>query len=107
MCVRSHVHQSCKGLAKKIFSTKGYAEIQIQRLFFANEKGIKANIVLKIQTMRTWSLGSPTHGNFPCKKTPRSQFLVVFLISTCLLWKFCRWAVRKLDKSMGSGCHVV
>jgi hypothetical protein len=36
----------------------GYAEIQIQRPFFVNKKDIEANIILEIQTVETWSLGS-------------------------------------------------
>jgi hypothetical protein len=45
-------------VAKKLFSTMGYAEIQIQRPFFVNKKDIEANIILEIQTVETWSLGS-------------------------------------------------
>jgi hypothetical protein len=33
MCAKSHIHQSCGGLPKKLFSAKGYAEIHIQRPF--------------------------------------------------------------------------
>jgi hypothetical protein len=54
-------------------STKGYAEIEIQRPFFANIKGIDANIIFKIQTVKTWCLGSLIHGNFPRNKIPKSQ----------------------------------
>jgi hypothetical protein len=51
-------------VAKKLFSAKGYVEIQIQRPIFANEKGIESNIIFKIQMVRTWSLGSPTYRIF-------------------------------------------
>jgi hypothetical protein len=37
MCEKSHIHQRCGRLPKKIFSTKGYAEIHIQRPFFDNK----------------------------------------------------------------------
>jgi hypothetical protein len=30
MCAKSHIHQSCEGLPKKLFFAKGYAEIHIQ-----------------------------------------------------------------------------
>jgi hypothetical protein len=40
MCAKSHIHQSCGRLPKKLFSAKGYAEIQIQRPFFDNKNSI-------------------------------------------------------------------
>jgi hypothetical protein len=40
-------------MRKTSFSTKGYAEIHIQWLFFDIEKGIWKILVLKIQTMCT------------------------------------------------------
>ena len=73
---------------------------------FAQKKGIEKNNILKIQMVRMWTLGSSTHGNFFCKQTPIPQFLMVFLSSTCLLWKFCRWAGKELDKKMGTFCHM-
>jgi hypothetical protein len=106
MCAKSHIHQSCGRLPKKLFSAKGYAEIHIQRPVFDNKKGIDANIIFKIRTVETWSLGSLICKKFPHNKIPISQFLVLFLSFTCLLWKFCGWAVRNLDKRMGNGCHV-
>jgi hypothetical protein len=106
MCAKSHIHQSCGRLLKKLFSTKGYAEIQIQRPFFVNKNDMEGNIIWEIQTVETWSLGSQIYLKKFHNKIPQSQFLVLILSSTCLLWKFCTWAVRNLDKSMGNGCHV-
>jgi hypothetical protein len=40
MYAKSHIHQSCGGLPKKLFSAKGYAEIHIQRPFFDNKNSI-------------------------------------------------------------------
>jgi hypothetical protein len=40
-CVqKSHIHQNCGRLPKKLFSAMGYAEIQIQRPFFDNKNSI-------------------------------------------------------------------
>jgi hypothetical protein len=41
MCAKSHIHQSCGGLPKKLFLAKGYAEIHIQRPFFDNKNSIR------------------------------------------------------------------
>jgi hypothetical protein len=36
---------------KNIFSTRGYAEIHLQRPFFGNKNGIQKIVVSKIQTV--------------------------------------------------------
>jgi hypothetical protein len=41
MSPKSHTHKRCGTLRKKSFSTKGYVEIHIQRLFFDIKKDIK------------------------------------------------------------------
>jgi hypothetical protein len=41
MSPKSHIHKRCGTLRKKSFSTRGYAEIHIQRPFFNNKKDIK------------------------------------------------------------------
>jgi hypothetical protein len=41
MSTKSHTHERCGTLRKKLFSTRGYVEIHIQRLFFNNKKGIQ------------------------------------------------------------------
>jgi hypothetical protein len=64
MCAKSHIHQSCGGLPKKLFSPKGYAEIHIQRPFFDNKNSIVKILGLKIQTVETCSSAPSTHGNF-------------------------------------------
>jgi hypothetical protein len=46
---KSHTHKKCGTLRKKLFSSRGYAEIHIQRPFFDNKKGIQKIAVLKIQ----------------------------------------------------------
>jgi hypothetical protein len=37
---KSHIHKKCGTLRKKSFSTRGYAEIHIQRPFFDQKKDI-------------------------------------------------------------------
>jgi 16S rRNA A1518/A1519 N6-dimethyltransferase RsmA/KsgA/DIM1 with predicted DNA glycosylase/AP lyase activity len=49
---KSHTHRRCGTLRKKLFSTRGYAEIHIQRPFFDNKKGIQKIAVLKTQTVK-------------------------------------------------------
>jgi hypothetical protein len=49
MSTKSHTHRRCGTLRKKLFSTRGYAEIHIQRPFFDNKKGIQKTVGLKIQ----------------------------------------------------------
>jgi hypothetical protein len=53
MSTKSHTHKKCRTLRRKLFSTKGYAEIHIQRLFFDNKKGIQTTIEFKIQMVST------------------------------------------------------
>jgi hypothetical protein len=78
MCAKSHIHQRCGRLPKKLFSMKGYAEIHIQRPFFDKKNSIYKILGLKIQTMETCSSASSTHRNFYLKKTLKSRFLVEF-----------------------------
>jgi hypothetical protein len=106
MWAKFHIHQRSGGLPKKSISIEGYAEIQIQRPFFDNKNGIEGNNIFIIQTARTCALRSPTHRNFSSKEISKPQFVVVFLNSTYLLWRFCRWAVRELDKRLGTYCLV-
>jgi hypothetical protein len=68
--------RGCGTLRKKSFSTRGYAEIQIQRLFFDNNKGIQNFVVLRFQMVSTCFGASST-----CKKL-KSQVLVVFQSSS-------------------------
>jgi hypothetical protein len=48
-------------LRKKKISTRGYAEIHIQRPFFDNKKGIQKIVVLKIQMVRMCFGASSTY----------------------------------------------
>jgi hypothetical protein len=48
MWAKFHIHQRRGGLPKKSFSAKGYAEIQIQRSFFVQKKGIEGNNIFII-----------------------------------------------------------
>jgi hypothetical protein len=41
MSSKSHTHKRCGTLRKKSFSTRGYAEIHIQRPFFHNKNSMK------------------------------------------------------------------
>jgi hypothetical protein len=45
--------QEVWNIKEKKNSTRGYAEIHIQRQFFDNKKGIQKIVVLKIQTVST------------------------------------------------------
>jgi hypothetical protein len=64
MSTKSHTHRRCGTLRKKLFSTRGYAEIHIQRPFFDNNKGIQKIVVLKIQMVRTCFGASSTYRIF-------------------------------------------
>jgi hypothetical protein len=55
MFTKFHAHNRYGTLKKTSISTRGYAEIHIQRLFFDNKKSIWKILVLKIQTMDTCS----------------------------------------------------
>jgi hypothetical protein len=63
---------------KKSFSSRGYAEIHIQRPFFDNKKDIYKILGLKIQTVKTCSTASSTPTNFYFRRKLKSRFLVVF-----------------------------
>jgi hypothetical protein len=78
MYAKSHIHQRCGRLPKKLFSTKGYAEIHKQRPFFGNKNSIWKILGLKIQTVETCSSASSTHRNFYFWKKLKSRFLVEF-----------------------------
>jgi hypothetical protein len=78
MCAKSHIHQSCGGLPKKLISVKGYAETHIQRPFFDNKISIWKILELKIWTVETCSSASSTRRNFYFWKTLKSRFLMVF-----------------------------
>jgi hypothetical protein len=47
------MHKRCGTLKNKLFSTRGDAEIHIERPFFDNKKGIQKIVVLKIQMVST------------------------------------------------------
>jgi hypothetical protein len=64
MCAESHIHQSCGRLPKKIFSTKGYTKIHIQRLFFDNTNSIWKILGLKIRIVEACSSASSTRRSF-------------------------------------------
>jgi hypothetical protein len=78
MCAKSHIHQSCGRLPKEIFSTKGYAEIHIQRPFFDNKNSKWTILGLKIRTVETCSSACSTRRKFYFWKTLKSRFLVEF-----------------------------
>jgi hypothetical protein len=64
MSTKSYTHKKCRTLRKKLFSTREYVEIHIQRLFFDNKKGIQKIVVLKIQTVSTCFGASSTYKIF-------------------------------------------
>jgi hypothetical protein len=106
-CVQNIIFtKGVEGCQKNCFPQRGMLKFKYKGQFLHKKKGIEGNNILKIQTVRTWTLESSTYRIFFGKNTPKPQFLMVFLSSTCLLWKFCRWAVRELDKKMGTTCHV-
>jgi hypothetical protein len=59
-------------MRKKSFSSRGYAEIHIQRPFFDNKKDIYKILGLKIQTVKTCSSASSTPTNFYFRKKLKS-----------------------------------
>jgi hypothetical protein len=61
MFTKSQTHTRCGTLRKKLFSSRGYAEIHLQRPFFDNKKGKEKIVVLKIQTVRTCFNASSTY----------------------------------------------
>jgi hypothetical protein len=64
MFTKSHAHTRCGTLNKTSISTRGYAEIHIQRLLFDNKNSIWKILGLKIQTVETWSNASSTCRKF-------------------------------------------
>jgi hypothetical protein len=78
MFTKSHTHMTCGTLRKSWISTRGYAEIHIQRPFFDNKNTIWKVLGLKIQMVETCSCTSSIHRNFYFWKTLKSRFLVVF-----------------------------
>jgi hypothetical protein len=78
MSTKSHVHTRCGTLRKSSISTRGYAEIHIQRPFFDNKNSIWKILGLKIKTTETCSSASSIHRNFYLWKTLKSRFLVEF-----------------------------
>jgi tRNA(Glu) U13 pseudouridine synthase TruD len=78
MSTKSHAHTRCETLAKSSISTRGYAEIHIQRPFFDNKNSIWKNLGFKIQTVEMYSSASSTHTNFYFWKKLKSRFLVAF-----------------------------
>jgi hypothetical protein len=81
MFTKSHTHRRCETLRKNLFSMRGYAEIQIQRPFFDNKKGLQKIVVLKIQIVKTCFGASSTYMIFFGKKL-KSKVLVVFQSSS-------------------------
>jgi hypothetical protein len=61
MSTKSHNHKRCGTLRKKLFSTRGYAEIHIQRPSFDNKKGIQKIVVLEILIVSTCFGASSTY----------------------------------------------
>jgi hypothetical protein len=78
MSTKSHADTRCGGLRKSSISTRGYAEIHIQRPFFDNKNSIWKIIGLKIQIVETCSSASSIHRIFFFWKILKSRFLVEF-----------------------------
>jgi hypothetical protein len=86
-------------IEKKLFSTREYVEIHIQRPFIDNKKGISKIVVLKIQTLWTCFDASSMYGCFLFWKTSKtsifggiSKFLKQIVLGQILanIWQF--WA---------------
>jgi hypothetical protein len=75
---KSHIHKRSGTLRKQLSSTRGYAEIHIQRPFFDNKNSTWKILGLKIRTVETCSRASSTSKFFYFWKTLKSRFLVVF-----------------------------
>jgi hypothetical protein len=54
MPTKSHIIRDVEHCGKKLFSSKRYTEIHIQRRSFDNKKGISKIVVLNIQTVSTY-----------------------------------------------------
>jgi hypothetical protein len=80
MSTKSHTHTMCGTLRKSSISTRGYAEIHIQRPLFDNKNSIWKILGLNIRTVESCSNASSIHRNFYFWKTLKSWFLVVFQI---------------------------
>jgi hypothetical protein len=78
MSTKSHAHTRYGTLRKSSISTREYAEIHIQRLFFDNKNSIWKILELKIRTVETCSSASSIHRNFYFWRILNSQFLVEF-----------------------------
>jgi hypothetical protein len=63
MSTKSHAQTRCWTLRKSSISTRGYAEIHIQRPFFDNKNSIWKILRLKIQTVETCSSACSIHRN--------------------------------------------
>ena len=77
-CLQNLIFTKVVEGCRKIISTKGYAEIHIQRPFFENKISIWKILGFKVQMVETCSSTSSTCRNFYFWKTPKSRFLVVF-----------------------------
>jgi hypothetical protein len=84
MFTKSHTLKRSGTLRKKLYSTRGYAEIHIQRPFFDNKNSIWKILGLKIQTVETCSNASSTCRNFYLKKN--NKISIFGGISKFLLW---------------------
>jgi hypothetical protein len=93
MSTKSHAHMRSGTLRKSSISTRGYAEIHIQRLFFDNKKSIWKILRLKIQTVETCSSACSIHRNFSAIFHTSKQGSKIKLLS----WNF-------LSKCKGSIC---
>jgi hypothetical protein len=69
MSKKFRLYEGCGTLRKKCFSTRGYAEIHLQRPIFDKEEGIEENVVFKIQTVDICIGDSQTHTNLFFFKT--------------------------------------
>jgi hypothetical protein len=80
MSTKSHTHRRCGTLREKLFSTRGYAEIHLQRSFFDNKKGIQKIGVLKIQMVGIWFGASSTYRIFLKIKNQNPNFWLYFKV---------------------------
>jgi len=78
MSTKCHAHERCGTLRKSSFSTRGYAEIHIQRPFFDNKNSIWKILRLKIQMVKLCTSASSLHRKFYFWKKLKSRFLVEF-----------------------------
>jgi hypothetical protein len=64
MFAKYYTHKRCGALRKKLFSTRGYAKIHLQRQFFDNKKSIPKIVVLKNNTVSICFGASSMYGSF-------------------------------------------